>query len=760
MSCCHCPSPETPVSPPPQSAYFCPMCPSIASEKPGPCTLCGMALEKNPAFMLADTKEYLCPMHPEVVQQRPGNCPLCGMALEINIHTAEPENTELQEMTRRFWICLLLTLPILILAMGDMLGIQSLWINPLPVSMSITQWILSTPVLFWGAWPFFERAYLALKNRSANMFTLVAMGTSTAYTYSVASILIPQAFPKSLQAHSDQGSLPVYFEATAVIITLVLLGQVLELRAREKTGSAIRELLDLAPKLARRIDPSGSETEVPLSEVKVRDLIRVRPGEKIPVDGILLEGSSFVDESMLTGEANPVKKNPGDKVTGATLNSSGMFIMEAKRVGTETLLSQIIALVLQAQRSRAPIQSLVDKISSYFVPTVILIALATFFIWMVVGPEPRLAHALTNAVAVLIIACPCALGLATPVSIMVGTGRGAQAGILIKNAEALEKMEKIDTLVFDKTGTLTEGKPTLKSIEVLAGEDPENLLRRAAALEKGSEHPLARAFLEAAQIRQLPLPEVSSFQAESGQGILGVVETQKLILGNRTWINRHGISLENLEQPSQLAQDQGQTIVFAANDSQALGFFIIADPLKSHAPQALKQLKKEGLQLVMLTGDNRATAEAIASQLELDQMTAEVLPQEKHQYLKNLQKQGRHVAMAGDGINDAPALAQADLGIAMGTGTDIAIESAQIILVKGDLMGIVRALHLSRKVMGNIRQNLFFAFFYNSLGIPLAAGLLYPLLGWTLNPMIAAAAMSLSSVSVLANALRLRKTPL
>ncbi len=699
-------------------------------------------------------------MHPEVVRQQPGSCPICGMALEAHESSTEPENAELQDMTRRFWICLLLTLPILVLAMGEMIGIQSVWLNPLPVSMSITQWILATPVLLWGARPFFERAYLALKNRSANMFTLVTMGTSAAYAYSVAAILVPHVFPESLKNHSGEGGLPVYFEATAVIVTLVLLGQVLELRAREKTGSAIRELLDLAPKLARRLDASGLESEVPLNEIKVGDRLRVRPGEKIPVDGIVLEGSSFVDESMLTGEANPVKKNIHDAVTGATLNGAGMFVMEAKRVGTETLLSQIVALVLQAQRSRAPIQSLADKISSYFVPAVMLIALATFFIWLVLGPEPRFSHALTNAVAVLIIACPCALGLATPVSIMVGTGRGAQAGILVKNAEALEKMEKIDTLVFDKTGTLTQGRPSLNSIEVLGEENPEDLLRRAAALEQGSEHPLARAFVEAAQVRQLSLPIVSSFQVESGQGILGTIEGRKLLLGNQAWIHRHGISLEVLKPQAQAAQTQGQTVVFAADDSKPLGFFVIADSIKANAAEALKQLKNEGLRLIMLTGDNQKTATAVASQLNIDQIIAEVLPQEKHHHLERLQKQGYCVAMAGDGINDAPALAQADLGIAMGTGTDVAIESAQITLVKGDLMGIVRALHLSRKVMGNIRQNLFFAFFYNSLGIPLAAGLFYPLLGWTLNPMIAAAAMSLSSVSVLANALRLRKTPL
>jgi P-type Cu+ transporter len=734
--------------------YVCPMCPEVRQSGPGACPKCGMALEPDLPF--APTKiEYTCPMHPEIIRPAPGACPICGMALEPRTVTAqEEENPELRDMSRRFWISLILTAPLLIIAMADMLP-------GMPVQHAVgagrLHWIellLATPVVLWAGWPFFQRGWTSIVNRSPNMFTLIAMGTGVAYSYSVIATLFPGIFPQSLRTMS--GYPDVYFEAAAAITTLVLLGQVLELRARSQTSSAIRALLDLSPRTARLLD-DGKEEDVPLEQVQPGDRLRVRPGEKVPVDGIVLEGSSTVDESMITGESVPVQKLTGTRVIGATVNRTGSFVMQAEHVGSETLLAQIVQLVSQAQRTRAPIQRLADRVSAWFVPTVVAIALITFVAWLLVGPQPRLAHALVNAVAVLIIACPCALGLATPVAIMVATGRGAHAGVLIRNAEALETLEKVDTLVIDKTGTLTEGKPRVVGIRTEEGITESELLRFAAAVERASEHPLAAAIVSAAHDRSVPLPDVREFHSITGKGVSGKVEGNTVTAGNEALLR--DLKIEN--PMSRVESTAGaNTIIYIAFDGRLAGSIAIADPIKPSTPQAIRELKNEGLRLVMLTGDNRATAESVAGQLNIQEFEAEVLPEKKSEVVKRLQKDGRVVAMAGDGINDAPALAQAHVGIAMGTGTDVAMETGGITLVKGDLAGIARARKLSRATMGNIRQNLFFAFIYNSLGVPIAAGILYPFFGILLSPILAAAAMSFSSVSVISNSLRLRKVQL
>jgi P-type Cu+ transporter len=743
----------TQSSTPSATVYVCPMCPEVRETKPVPCPSCGMALE--PESPLPRTKtEYTCPMHPEIVRQEPGSCPICGMALEPRTVTAaEEENPELRDMTRRFWVSVALTVPLLGIAMADMLPGMPVQ-HALPAGwLPCIELLFATPVVLWGGAPFFQRGWASVVNRSTNMFTLIAMGTGVAYVYSLVATVLPGIFPASFRDMS--GSPAVYFEAAAAIVTLVLLGQVLELRARSRTGAAIRALLDLAPKTARIIR-DGNETDIPLDQVHVGDRLRVRPGEKVPVDGVVLEGHSSIDESMVTGESLPVEKIAGDRVIGATVNSSGSFIMRAERVGSETLLSQIVHMVSQAQRSRAPIQRLADKVAGWFVPAVIGIAVLTFIAWATIGPEPRFAHAIVNAVAVLIIACPCALGLATPMAIMVGTGRGAHAGVLIKNAEALETLEKVDTLVLDKTGTLTEGKPRVTAISPRAGFDADHLLRLAASLERASEHPLAHAVVSAAEERGLQLAGATDFQSHAGKGITGKVEAHDIAIGTSALLREQGVQ----DNAISVLHVAGATLVYVAIDQKYVGSLALADPVKGSAAAVVRELKSTGLRLVMLTGDGKALAESVSKQLGIDEYKAEVLPQDKSQVVKELQSQGRTVAMAGDGINDAPALAQANVGIAMGTGTDVAIESAGITLVKGDLAGILRARRLSRAVMKNIRQNLFFAFIYNSIGVPIAAGVLYPFFGLLLSPILAAAAMSFSSVSVITNSLRLRKAKL
>jgi len=698
-------------------------------------------------------------MHPEIVRSAPGSCPICGMALEPRTVTLDgDENLELRDMSRRFWMSAALAAPILFLAMADM--IPGGPIGQL-VSARVVIWlelILATPVVLWGGWPFFERGWQSIVNRSPNMFTLIALGVGTAYVYSVTATLFPALFPHSFRGHT--GEVPVYFEAAAIITVLVLLGQVLELRARSQTSGAIKALLGLAPKTARLSREGGGEVDVPLDQVKPGDRLRVRPGEKIPVDGVVLEGQSFVDESMVTGEPIPVEKGPGSRVTGGTVNGTGSFVMRAERVGSETLLAQIVRMVSEAQRSRAPIQRLADQVSAYFVPAVVGAAVLTFVIWSLVGPEPRMAYALVNAVAVLIIACPCALGLATPMSIMVATGRGALAGVLVKNAEALEVMEKVDTLVVDKTGTLTEGKPRLLSIEAVAGHQNDEVLRLAASLEQGSEHPLAGAIVAAAQQKGLRLAAVEEFRSVTGKGVVGHVERRTVVLGNQKLFEEVGIDSGPLAERAEALRREGQTVMFVGIDGQPAGLMGVADPIKESTAEAITMLHDDHVRIVMVTGDNRTTAAAVARKLGLDEVEAEVLPAEKVAVIKRLQAERRIVAMAGDGINDAPALAQAHVGIAMGTGTDVAMESADVTLVKGDLRGIVRARRLSRATMRNIRENLFFAFVYNALGVPVAAGILYPIFGLLLSPIIASAAMTFSSVSVIGNALRLRKVAL
>lgn len=735
------------------AAYVCPMCPEVHESKPGPCPSCGMALE--PEFPASMSKtEYTCPMHPEIVRDQPGSCPICGMALEPRTVTAtEEENPELRDMTRRFWISVALTAPLLAIAMADMLPGASMR-RAIPAAwLPWIELVLGTPVVLWAGWPFFQRGWASIVNRSTNMFTLIAMGTGVAYVYSLIATAAPGIFPASF--HEMTGQPPVYFEAAAAIVTLVLLGQVLELRARSRTGTAIRALLDLAPRTARVLR-NGREQDIPLDQVQIGDRLRVRPGEKLPVDGAVLEGRSSVDESMITGESVPVEKNEGARVIGATVNASGSFIMRADRVGNETLLAQIVTMVSQAQRSRAPIQRLADKVAGWFVPAVIALSALTFIAWSIFGPEPRFAHAIVNAVAVLIIACPCALGLATPMAIMVGTGRGAHAGVLIKNAEALETLEKVDTLVIDKTGTLTEGKPRVTSFST--GNDWGELepLRLAASVERASEHPLAIAIVAGAEQHNLKLSDVRDFESRPGKGIIAYVDGKRVAVGNLAMLRDEGID----QKAFLVAGASIGTAIFVAVDHQYAGSISVSDPIKQSAKSAIHDLERQGLRIVMLTGDNRGIAEDVSRQLGIDEFHAEILPGDKARIVKDLQQQGRVVAMAGDGINDAPALAQADVGIAMGTGTDVAIESAGITLLKGDLAAIARARNLSRATMNNIRQNLFFAFIYNSIGVPIAGGVLFPFFGILLSPIFAAAAMSFSSVSVIANSLRLRNAKL
>jgi Cu+-exporting ATPase len=703
--------------------------------------------------------EYTCPMHPQIVRDAAGNCPICGMSLEPRTVSLEDEkNSELVDMTRRFWASVVLTIPLLLIAMSDVIPG-----NPLArvVSMRVLGWIqfvLATPVVLWGGWPFFVRGWQSLVNRSLNMFTLISLGVSVAYAFSVIAKLFPEIFPASFR--DSAGEVPLYFEAASAITTLVLLGQVLELRARSQTGAAIKALLGLASRTARRFGEDGSEEDVRLDQVQVGDRLRVRPGEKVPVDGVIIEGSSTVDESMMTGEPIPVEKHAGDRVIGATVNATGSFVMRAERVGSETLLAQIVQMVAEAQRSRAPIQKLADVVSGYFVPAVVAIAVITFLGWSIWGPEPRMALGLVNAVAVLIIACPCALGLATPMSIMVATGKAAQRGVLFRNAEAIEIMRKVDTLVVDKTGTLTEGKPKLISVVTSEGIDELSLLKLAASLERGSEHPLAAAIVAGAQEWAVKLTDAKAFDSLTGKGVTGEVDGRKVSLGNRAMLDELKVDPGELGTRAESLRAAGQTVMLVVVDGKTAGLIGVADPIKQTTPEAIRQLHEEGIRIVMLTGDSRKTAEAVAGKLNIDEVVAEVLPNQKVEIVEKFQAAGRFVAMAGDGINDAPALAQAHVGIAMGTGTDVAMKSAGVTLVKGDLRGIVRARVLSRLTMRNIKQNLFFAFIYNSLGVPIAAGVLYPFFGILLSPMIAAAAMSFSSVSVIANALRLRRAQL
>ena len=720
----------------------------------------------DPLQALAPKKEshagadviYTCPMHPQVRQKGPGSCPICGMALEPETISADAgPDPELIDMTRRFWVSAVLALPLAVAVMGAHLipDFPHEWLKT-PVARWI-QMAIATPVVLWGGWPFFVRGWASLKTRHLNMFTLIALGVGVAYIYSV----ILTVFPASVaRLAGGELELDIYFEAAAVITALVLLGQVLELRARAQTNNAMRALLDLAPKMARIIRADGTEEDIPLSDVQHGDLLRVRPGGKIPVDGVVVEGKSSVDQSMLTGESLPVEKNPGDKVTGATLNGTGSFTMRAERVGNETMLAQIVEMVAKAQRTRAPIQRMVDMVSGYFVPAVVAIALITALIWGVWGPEPRLAYAIVNAVAVLIIACPCALGLATPMSIIAGTGRGAQVGVLIRNAEALEFMEKVDTLIIDKTGTLTEGKPKLMEVVAAAGFEQKDVLKLVASLEKGSEHPLASAIVKGAEEQGIALSTTSEFESITGKGVKGIIEGRVVALGNAALLASLNIDPAPLSEAAESLRSKGQTAMFAAIDGKFAGVISVADPIKATTLEALRLLKEEGLRIVMLTGDSKATALAVAKQLGIEEIEAEVLPERKVEVVQQLQSQGRNVAMAGDGVNDAPALAQAQVGIAMGTGTDVAMESAGVTLVKGDLIGIVRARRLSRATMRNIRQNLFFAFIYNALGVPVAAGALYPFFGLLLSPVIASAAMALSSVSVVMNASRLKRVKL
>ncbi|MFJ1310869.1 copper-translocating P-type ATPase [Agrobacterium pusense] len=708
----------------------------------------------------ADSEEnvvYTCPMHPQVRKIGPGNCPICGMALEPETpDVAAGLHAEYRDMSRRFWVGLVLSLPVLVLEMGG--HITNLHMLLSPRTSNWVQLVLATPVVLWAGWPFFERGWQSIVTRHLNMFTLIAMGTGTAWIYSVIATIMPGIFPETFR--SGEGAVAVYFEAAAVITALVLLGQVLELRAREQTGGAIRALLDLAPKTARRVNPDGSDEDIGLDAVSVGDHLRVRPGEKVPVDGTLLEGRSSIDESMITGESMPVTKQTGSKLIGGTMNQTGGFIMEAGKVGKDTMLSQIVKMVTEAQRSRAPIQRLADEVSGWFVPVVIVVAVLSFFVWFFVGPEPRFAHGLVAVVAVLIIACPCALGLATPMSIMVGVGRGAKLGVLIKNAEALERFEKVNTLVVDKTGTLTEGRPKVIAIVPSLGISETELLQTAATLERSSEHPLALAIVNAAVERNLSLGTAHEFDSPVGKGVTGVVEGRKLILGSHRIMEEGNVDVSSATAQAEALRNEGATVIFMAADGKIQGLFAIADPVKATTPEAMKVLVEEGIRVVMLTGDNRATALAVARRLGISEVEAEVLPEDKSKIVSQLRNEGRIVAMAGDGVNDAPALAAADVGIAMGTGTDVAIESAGVTLLKGDLQGIVRARQLSRATMANIRQNLFFAFFYNAAGIPVAAGILYPSFGLLLSPIIAAAAMGLSSVSVIGNSLRLRSVDL
>ena len=735
--------------------YTCPMHPEIQEPRPGNCPKCGMTLQSIIASIALKKTEYICPMHPEIVRNEPGNCPICGMELEPRaIASVEEEDTRLVDMSRRFWVSTILAIPVFVSAMAP-----EFWpeVAAKIVQPHVRQWIemiLATPVVLWGGWSFFTRGWISVVTRNLNMFTLIGLGIGVAWGYSVIAVILPGIFSDSVK--NEMEVIPVYFEAAAVITALVLLGQVLELRARSQTNAAIKLLLGLAPKIARVIRDDGNEEDIPIEHVKIGDKLRVRPGEKIPVDGVVLEGNSAVDESMVTGEPLPVTKRGGDKLIGATVNGTGSLVMEAQHVGSETLLSQIVHMVSEAQRSRAPIQKMVDIVSGYFVPAVVVIAVITLVAWGFWGPEPRLAHAVINAVAVLIIACPCALGLATPMSIMVGTGRAALLGVLIKNAEALEVMEKIDTLVVDKTGTLTEGKPKLVTVIAVDGDDEDTILRLGASLERSSEHPLATAIVAGAKNRNISLVTVSGFNSITGKGVSGIVENRQVAIGNRKLLEDLKVEAQSLTEKAEALRRDGQTAMFVIINNKPAGILGVADPIKSSTPEAIAALHKDNVEIVMLTGDSKTTAQAVAGKLNIDQVIAEVLPEQKVEVIKRLQAEGRKVAMAGDGINDAPALAQAEVGIAMGTGTDVAMESAGVTLVKGDLRGIARARRLSRATMRNIRQNLFFAFIYNALGVPVAAGVLYPVFGLLLSPIIAAAAMSFSSISVVMNALRLK----
>jgi P-type Cu+ transporter len=738
--------------------YTCPMHPEVQQDHPGDCPKCGMALEPVTPPSLQSKTQYTCPMHPEIIRDEPGDCPKCGMALEPMLIEVDEENHELTDMTRRFWFSVVFALPVFVSAMGSEFWPDVFSTILEPRSRQWFELILATPVVLWSGWPFFVKGWASIISRHLNMFTLISLGVGVAWVYSIVATLFPNAFPISVR--NDMGVIPVYFEAAAVITALVLLGQVLELRARSQTNAAIKMLLGLAPKTARIINDDDSEEDIPLEHVHIGNHLRVRPGEKIPVDGIVVNGSSSVDESMVTGEPIPVSKHTGDKLIGATVNSTGSLVMEAQHVGSETLLAQIVHMVSEAQRSRAPIQKMVDVVAGYFVPVVIIVAIITLIVWGLLGPEPRLAHAVINAVAVLIIACPCALGLATPMSIMVGTGRGALLGVLIKNAEALEVMEQIDTLVVDKTGTLTEGKPKLMSIIAASGFDEEQVLRLGASLETNSEHPLAAAIVAGAKDKNISLATVNEFNSITGKGVSGVVSDRHVAIGNMKLLEDLKVNASQLIEQAEALRSDGQTAMFVVIDNRPAGILTVADPIKESTAEAIAALHKDNIKIVMLTGDSKTTAEAVASKLNIDQVIAEVLPEQKVEVVKRLQAEGRKVAMAGDGINDAPALAQAHVGIAMGTGTDVAMESAGVTLVKGDLRGIARARLLSRATMRNIRQNLFFAFIYNALGVPIAAGVLYPVFGLLLSPMIAAAAMSFSSVSVVTNALRLRRIKL
>ena len=740
-----------------QAEYVCPMHPEVRQIGQGSCSKCGMALEPETVTAPAMRTEYTCPMHPEIARSEPGSCPKCGMALEPREVTAEETNPELTDMTRRFWMSVALALPLLALMVSELLPSMPLqhW---LPAS--VWAWIefaLATPAVLWCGWPFFVRGWQSLMHRSLNMFTLIALGTGAAYLYSVIATLAPQIFPASFRG--EDGQVALYFEPAVVITALVLLGQVMELRARSQTSSAIRALLGLAPKTARRLDEQGHEVDVPLEQVQVGDKLRVRPGEKIPVDGVVLDGHSSVDESMISGEPIPIEKDAEAKVTAGTVNGTGGFVMRAERIGADTLLAQIVKMVSEAQRSRAPIQRLADRVSSYFVPAVVVSAIVTFAVWYLVGPQPRFAHALVNAVAVLIVACPCALGLATPMAIMVGTGRGARAGILIRNAEALELFGKVDTLIIDKTGTLTEGKPTLSSVLPQPGISESELLRLVASLERASEHPLAAAIVKGAETANLSLVDTQGFNSVTGMGVTGTVSDKQIAVGNAEMFRALSIDPEPLIKQGETLRKEGQTVMMIAVDGKAAGLVAVSDPIKESTPEAIRELKAAGLKIIMVTGDNATTAQAVADELGIA-FEADVLPERKAEVIKAHQQQGAIVAMAGDGVNDAPALAQANIGIAMGTGADVAMEAGAITLLKGDLRAILRARHLSLTTMRNIRQNLFFAFVYNMVGVPLAAGVLFPVFGLLLNPMIAAAAMSFSSVSVIANALRLRSAEL
>ncbi len=767
------------IQPARDAKYFCPMCEGVVSDQPGDCPKCGMALERNPTWVAPTDGPtiYTCPMHPQIEQNQPGDCPICGMTLEpktVSAGDQEEDNAELNDMTRRLWIGAGLTVPVFLLAMVHLIPALSHLANG-----TLSRWaqfILSTPVVLWAGWPFFVRGAKSLRSGHWNMFTLVALGVGAAWLYSLVAFSLPGLFPAAMKGH---GGVDLYFEAAAVIVVLVLVGQVLELRARARTSSAIKALLNLTPPTAIRIEGTA-ESEVALSAVRSGDRLRVRPGAKVSVDGVIEEGTSSVDESMITGESLPVEKNAGDRVTGGTINGTGGFVFRADKVGADSLLARIVKMVAEAQRSRAPIQGLVDKVAAIFVPAVLAIAIITFLIWFFAGPEPRLAYAIVNSVAVLIIACPCALGLATPMSIMVGVGRGAQAGVLVKNAESLELLGKVSWLVVDKTGTLTEGRPTLTDVYLVervdlnalsvAPERPEDkplhlkateLLTLAASVERASEHPLAAAIVRGAKARKLTLPDVADFRSVTAGGVAGRVDNRTVLVGKLKYLAAVGVAVPAvLTERATALQAEGKTVLFAAVDGQAAGLLAVADPIKASTPEAIAQLHALGVKLVMATGDNRATATTVARQLGLDQFEAEVEPADKIRLVQKLQADGARVAMAGDGVNDAPALAAADVGIAMGTGTDVAMESAGVTLVKGDLRGIAQAIHLSRATMGNIRQNLFFAFAYNALGVPLAAGVLFPSFGLLLNPMIAGLAMAFSSVSVIANALRLRRVRL